>query len=84
MNTKRRLKIAGIEQVGLGTFFLLLLFLLLNEANGASSVVPLALVLAIVGATLILLGLETLWRTTNSIQNTHQHQQRNREDSWHP
>ncbi len=68
VNAQRHPKIVGIEEVGLGTFFLLLLFLLLNESNGASSVVTLALMLAIVGATFILLGFMTLWRTTDSIQ----------------
>ena len=55
-----RYRIVGIEVVGLGVFLLLILMLQLLESNWNHSVEAFDYVYAIIGITLILVGLEIL------------------------
>lgn len=55
-----RFRIVGTEVVGLGAFLLLLLFLELGDTNGNPTVVSFAWVFALIGITVVLVGLETL------------------------
>ena len=55
-----RFRIVGWEVVGIAAFLLVLVLLQLNEAPGVGVVGSFAWVYAIVGITLILVGLETV------------------------
>jgi len=60
VNLAARFRVVGVEVVGLGAFLLLLLILELHETNGIPTVVSFGWVFALIGITLILVGLETL------------------------
>ena len=60
MNLTTRFRIVGFEVVGVGAFVFVLLFLELRESNGNPTVASFGWVFAIIGITLILVGLETL------------------------
>lgn len=60
MKLRSRYRIVGGEIVGLGVFLLLIMLLQLIESNWSLSVEQFAVVFAIIGITLILVGLETL------------------------
>jgi len=60
MKIPTRFKIVGTEVVGLGAFLLLILVLQLRENHFASSIESFGWVYAIIGVTLILVGLETV------------------------
>jgi hypothetical protein len=55
-----RYRIIGVEVLGLGAFLLLIMLLQLVESGWNSSVEEFAWVYAIIGITLVLVGLETL------------------------
>ena len=60
MKLAKRYRIIGVEIVGLGAFLLLVMLLQLVESSWKASVEQFAIVYAIIGITLILVGLETL------------------------
>lgn len=60
MKLAERYRIIGVEIVGLGTFLLLVMILQLVESSWNTSVEQFAIVYAIIGITLILVGIETL------------------------
>ena len=60
MNLASRFRIIGAEIVGLGAFLLLIMLLQLVESGWNASVGQFAAVYAIIGITLIIVGLETL------------------------
>ena len=60
MSLVSRFRIIGAEIVGLGAFLLLIMLLQLVESGWNTSVEQFAAVYAIIGITLILVGLETL------------------------
>jgi hypothetical protein len=60
MRIKSRFRIVGYEVVGLGAFLLLIDVLELVESGSAPLVADFSWVYAIIGITLILVGLETL------------------------
>ena len=60
MKLAGRYRIIGVEVVGLGAFLLLIMLLQLIQSSWNASVEQFAIVYAIIGITLILVGLETL------------------------
>lgn len=60
MKLAKGYRIIGVEVVGLGAFLLLVTLLQLVESSRNTTVEQFAIVYAIVGITLILVGLETL------------------------
>ena len=60
MQTTTRFKIVGTEVVGLGAFLLLIVLLQLLESRFSYAIESFGWVYVIIGATLILVGLETL------------------------
>ena len=60
MKLAKRFKIIGIEIVGLAAFLLFIMLLQLVESNWNPSIEQFAIVYAIIGITLTLVGLETL------------------------
>lgn len=60
MKLDQRFRIVGVEVVGLGAFLLAILLLNLLETNWNPGVVSFGWVYAIIGVTLVLVGLETL------------------------
>ena len=60
MKLVTRFRIVGVEVVGLGAFLLLLLALELGETSSNPTVVGFGWVFALIGITLVLVGLETL------------------------
>jgi hypothetical protein len=69
MKLSTRFRIIGVELVGLGAFLLLLIALELREGGGNPTITGFAWVYAIIGITLILVGLETL-SLTRQLQST--------------
>lgn len=61
MEITRQYRIIGAEVVGMGAFLVLLLLLELRESDWNQTVVNFAWVYAILGITLVLVGLEILW-----------------------
>jgi hypothetical protein len=60
MKVSTRFRIIGVELVGLGAFLLFLIALELSQAGGNSTIINFAWVFAIIGITVLLVGLETL------------------------
>ncbi len=60
MRLVQRFRIIGVEIAGMGAFLLAILVLSLFETNWNPTVVSFGWVYAIVGVTLVLVGLETL------------------------
>ena len=60
MSLRARYKIVGIEVVGLGAFLIIIMLLQLIESGWNQSIEAFGIVYAIIGFTLILVGLEIL------------------------
>ena len=60
MKLTQRFRIVGVEVVGLGAFLVAIVLLNLLETNWNPSAVSFGWVYAIIGVTLVLVGLETL------------------------
>ena len=60
MKLAKRFRIIGVEIVGLAAFLLFILLLQLVESSWNPSIEQFAIVYAIIGTTLILVGLESL------------------------